>query len=84
MLTAVQFNYNPLFKADEINDKVLDWLLSSKFYALKSLGSKISPENAFGKGRILAQVLRKFRKRILATGYATLPIAADVEQGGCS
>ncbi len=57
MLTAIQFNYNPLFKADEIYDKVLYWLLSSEFYSFESLCSKTSPENPFGKSGFLRSVL---------------------------
>jgi|SRR5208337_3340374 len=57
MLTAIQFNYNALFKADEIYDKVLDWLLSSEFYSFESLCSKISPENPFARVEFLGSVL---------------------------
>jgi len=33
MLSAINFNYKPLFETDKIEDVVFEWVLSSKFAA---------------------------------------------------
>jgi hypothetical protein len=54
ILSAINFNYKPLFETDKIEDVVFEWVLSSKFAAHLSV-AKYVPETALCIGHIFSQ-----------------------------
>jgi hypothetical protein len=55
MLTAIDFDHQPMSEAAEIHDVATNWMLAAKLEAAQAFGAQVLPKQAFGRGLFAAQ-----------------------------
>ena len=56
MLTAVEFDDEPLLQTNEIANERLDGMLTSEFMDIHLTASEVMPEKSFGIGGVAAEM----------------------------